>query len=46
MDDGSLLRRSRMNKNGIRVYSGFYITISTYCSFEQANNIIEYFNEE
>ena len=46
MDDGALLRRSKTNKDGIRTYSGFYITISTYCPLEQANDIIEYFNEE
>lgn len=46
MDDGALLRRSRINKDRIRTYSGFYITISTYCTLEQANDIIEYFNEE
>ena len=44
MDDGSLSRRSRINKNGDRVYAGFYITISTYCKLEQAEDIIKYFN--
>lgn len=46
MDDGSLSRRSRINKNGDRVYAGFYITISTYCKLEQAEDIIKYFNTE
>lgn len=46
MDDGSLLRRSRINKDGIRTYSGFYITISTYCNLQQADGIINYFKEE
>lgn len=47
MDDGSLLRRSKLDKvSNTRKYSGFYITISTYCTLEQANTIITYFNEE
>lgn len=47
MDDGSLLRRSKIEKTtGIRKYSGFYITISTYCQLQQAEDIISYFKEE
>lgn len=46
MDDGSLLRRSKVDKTtGIRKYCGFYITIATYCTLEQANDIIYYFND-
>ena len=41
MDDGSLLRRKCNGK-----YCGFYLRISTYCSSEQADNIIQYFKEE
>lgn len=47
MDDGSLLRRSSIDKKtGERKYKGFYITISTYSTLEQSNAILEYFNEE
>ena len=47
MDDGSMLRRSKLDKNtGVRKYNGFYIRISTYCNLDQANTIIEYFNNE
>lgn len=47
MDDGSLLRRTKHDKNtGERKYCGFYITISTYCDSETADNIIKYFKEE
>lgn len=46
MDDGSLLRRSTLDKTtGKRKYCGFYITISTYCTLEQADTIIKYFND-
>lgn len=46
MDDGSLLRRSTIDKTtGERKYCGFYITISTYCTLEQADTIIKYFND-
>lgn len=41
MDDGALLRRKYKGK-----YCGFYLRISTYCSSEQADTIIKYFNEE
>jgi hypothetical protein len=41
MDDGSLLRRKYKGH-----YCGFYLRISTYCSSEQADNIISYFKEE
>ena len=40
MDDGSLLRRKYKG-----VYKGFYLRISTYCSSEQADEIINYFKE-
>ena len=40
MDDGSILRRKYKGK-----YCGFYLRISTYCSYEEANTIIKYFNE-
>ena len=47
MDDGALLRRSYVSrKTGERSYKGFYITISTYCSENEANEIIKYFLEE
>lgn len=47
MDDGSLLRRSKIDKvTGIRKYCGFYITIATYCTLDQANDIIDYFEEK
>lgn len=47
MDDGSLLRRSKVDKvTGERKYSGFYISIATYCSLEEAETIILYFKEE
>lgn len=41
MDDGTILRRKYKG-----VYKGFYLRISTYCSSEQANEIISYFNEK
>lgn len=41
MDDGTILRRKYRGK-----YKGFYLRISTYCSSEQADEIIKYFNEE
>lgn len=41
MDDGTILRRKYNGK-----YKGFYLRISTYCSSEQADIIIKYFNEE
>lgn len=41
MDDGALLRRKYKG-----VYKGFYLRISTYCSSEQADEIINYFKEE
>ena len=40
MDDGSILRRKYKGK-----YCGFYLRISTYCSYEEANTIIKYFNK-
>ena len=40
MDDGSILRRKYKGK-----YCGFYLRISTYCSLEEINEIIKYFNE-
>lgn len=41
MDDGSLVRRKYKGR-----YCGFYLRISTYCSSEQADEIINYFKEE
>lgn len=41
MDDGTILRRKYKGK-----YKGFYLRISTYCSSEEADIIIKYFNEE
>lgn len=41
MDDGTILRRKYKG-----VYKGFYLRISTYCSAEQADEIIKYFKEE
>lgn len=41
MDDGTLLRRKYKGK-----YKGFYLRISTYCSSEQADIIIDYFKEQ
>lgn len=40
MDDGSILRRKYKGH-----YCGFYLRISTYCSLEEINAIIKYFNE-
>lgn len=40
MDDGSILRRKYKGKP-----CGFYLRISTYCSLEEINQIIKYFNE-
>lgn len=39
MDDGALLRRKYKGQ-----YKGFYLRMSTYCSSEQADEIIKYFN--
>ena len=41
MDDGSILRRKYKGK-----YKGFYFRISTYCSEEQADIWIKYFNDK
>lgn len=41
MDDGTILRRKYKG-----VYKGFYLRISTYCSSEQADEVISYFNEK
>ena len=41
MDDGSILRRKYKGK-----YKGFYFRISTYCSEEQADVWIKYFNDK
>lgn len=41
MDDGTILRRKYKGQ-----YKGFYLRISTYCSSDQADVIIKYFNEE
>ena len=41
MDDGAILRRKYKG-----VYKGFYLRIYTYCSSEQADEIISYFNEK
>lgn len=40
MDDGALLRRKYKGQ-----YKGFYLRISTYCSSDEADEIIKYFNE-
>lgn len=40
MDDGALLRRKYKGH-----YKGFYLRISTYCSSDEADEIIKYFNE-
>lgn len=41
MDDGTILRRKYKGQ-----YKGFYLRISTYCSEEEANIIINYFSEK
>ena len=41
MDNGTILRRKYKDK-----YKGFYFRISTYCSEEQANIWIKYFNDK
>lgn len=40
MDDGALLRRKYKGQ-----YKGFYLRMSTYCSRDEADEIIKYFNE-
>lgn len=41
MDDGALLRRKYKG-----YYKGFYLRISTYCTSDEADIIIKYFNEK